>query len=571
MNVAIYARVSTVRQAEADLSIPDQLNRMRAWCRSNGYTIVAEYVEPGATATDDRRPVFQKMVDAATTKPYPFQAIIVHSRSRFFRDVYGALHYERQLEKAGARVMSITQPTTDDATGEMMRQMISMMDAYSSKENAKHTSRAMQENARRGFFNGSRAPFGYMAIETDVTGHKGKMRKRLVIHEEEAQVVRYIYDLYLHGSSGQTMGMKAIVEHLNAKGTWMRGHRWRVQKLAAVLSDLTYRGEYCFNMRDAKTKQVRPESEWVRTPIDPIVDEATFDAVRRLREQRDPKTPGGSTTYRQMMGPTLLGGKIRCTCCDCTMKLATGKGGRYRYYTCAKKVRVSFRACTTPNLPMEATDQLVLKRLAARLLVPERVTKILQDWLKYRAQEYDKSDAEAKRLSRALQAAEDGLNNLYAAVEQGKIALDSTLQTRINSLRDKREKVLIELALVQRERPSPQKLSPKQVEFACERMRTMLLDRDSGWGKKLLGLLVTDIRVESGSAKVTGSSAALEQLVSEMKAGTSPEVPISVPDWRGWRGSNPRPLASEANTLSTELQPRCAAAPDCRRFAGGFV
>ena len=34
-------------------------------------------------------------------------------------------------------------------------------------------------------------------------------------------------------------------------------------------------------------------------------------------------------------------------------------------------------------------------------------------------------------------------------------------------------------------------------------------------------------------------------------------VPTSVPNWRGWRGSNPRPSASEADTLSTELQPHC--------------
>lgn len=133
------------------------------------------------------------------------------------------------------------------------------------------------------------------------------------------------------------------------------------------------------------------------------------------------------------------------------------------------------------------------------------VTAILKAWLKHRAQEYDQSDVEAKRLNRALQATENGLNNLYQAVEQGLITLDSTLQASINALRDKREKVLQELTLIQRERPSPQKLSPRQVRFACERMREMLLDRESGWGKQLLGVLVTDIRVEPGAAKVSGS------------------------------------------------------------------
>jgi DNA invertase Pin-like site-specific DNA recombinase len=48
MIVALYAQVSTSKQAEKDLSIPDQLSQMRAWCRAFGHSVGAEYVEPGA-------------------------------------------------------------------------------------------------------------------------------------------------------------------------------------------------------------------------------------------------------------------------------------------------------------------------------------------------------------------------------------------------------------------------------------------------------------------------------------------------------------------------------------------
>jgi DNA invertase Pin-like site-specific DNA recombinase len=47
-------------------------------------------VEPGASATDDRRPEFQRMIDAATVKPPAFDVILVHSFSRFFRDQFPA-------------------------------------------------------------------------------------------------------------------------------------------------------------------------------------------------------------------------------------------------------------------------------------------------------------------------------------------------------------------------------------------------------------------------------------------------------------------------------------------------
>ncbi len=50
MAVALYARVSTTKQAEKDLSIPDQLRQMRDWCKKQGFAVAVEYIETGATA-----------------------------------------------------------------------------------------------------------------------------------------------------------------------------------------------------------------------------------------------------------------------------------------------------------------------------------------------------------------------------------------------------------------------------------------------------------------------------------------------------------------------------------------
>lgn len=177
MHVALYARVSTTRQAENDLSIPDQLRQLNEWAKANGHLAVQEYVEPGASATDDKRPVFQRMIADAMMKPPAFEAIIIHSLSRFFRDVIEFGVYERKLKKLGVVVISITQQTTDDSTGEMMRRIMSTFDEYQSKEISKHTSRAMKENARQGFFNGACPPFGYQAIHTDIPGSRGRTRK----------------------------------------------------------------------------------------------------------------------------------------------------------------------------------------------------------------------------------------------------------------------------------------------------------------------------------------------------------------------------------------------------------
>jgi site-specific DNA recombinase len=67
VRAAFYLRVSTGRQADSDLSIPDQRRQTKAYCASRGWEIAADYVEPGASATDDRRPEFQRMAIPAST------------------------------------------------------------------------------------------------------------------------------------------------------------------------------------------------------------------------------------------------------------------------------------------------------------------------------------------------------------------------------------------------------------------------------------------------------------------------------------------------------------------------
>ena len=99
MKAALYARVSTNRQAESDLSLPDQLSSMRAWCNKNEHVVEKEFAEPGASAMDDKRPEFQNMIADACSPQKPFDVILVHSLSRFFRDQIELCSYERKLRK----------------------------------------------------------------------------------------------------------------------------------------------------------------------------------------------------------------------------------------------------------------------------------------------------------------------------------------------------------------------------------------------------------------------------------------------------------------------------------------
>jgi site-specific DNA recombinase len=164
---ALYLRVSTGRQAANDVSIPSQRELTRGYCESQGWVVTEEFVEPGASATDDRRPEFQRMLEQATSPDRRFDVICVHAFSRFYRNGAEMELTIRKLRKNGVEVVSVTQPTGDDPSQQLMRQIIGIFDEYTSRENGKNVTRAMRESAKQGFWNGATPPLGYRIVEAN--------------------------------------------------------------------------------------------------------------------------------------------------------------------------------------------------------------------------------------------------------------------------------------------------------------------------------------------------------------------------------------------------------------------
>ena len=494
--------------------------------------MVNEYIELGASATDDKRPIFQHMISDAMEKPAKFEAIVIHSLSRFFRDGIEFGVYERKLIKNKVKVISITQPTTDDAGGEMMRRIINLFDEHQSKENSKHTSRAMKENARQGFFNGSRPPFGYKSTSTDTTGSHGRNKKKLEIDEIEASTVRTIYDLYLFGHRGKMMGQKEIGRHLTENGLLMRGKPWRVQKVHAVLSDSLYMGDYYFNVIDSKTNQKREPSEWVKTPIPAIIDSVKFEQVRVRRESRAPS----KISPNILSSPTLMTGLIKCGVCGASMTLATGKGGRYKYYKCTSRKNKGNHICTSANLPMEKTDQQVLQQLAEKVFSSARVQSMMTALRQNLRTTKEAQQEQINTLNRQLKNTEERQHRLLDAIETGIVGLDETVQQRAQQLKTSRDALIIQIANVRHEHLQPiEHIKASQVDAFAIALKNKLLAKDSTIAKSYLNLLVDKIVITEKIATVTGNYNALAKVaaLNSNKNGHLKQVPTLVSGWGG--------------------------------------
>jgi site-specific DNA recombinase len=536
IRAAIYVRVSTTRQAERDLSLPDQIAQCRAWCEAKGWQVAEVFSEPGASALDDDRPVFQELIFKATRPEQPFDHVVVHSLSRFSRDSLHSELYVRQLRKAGVSLVSITQDIGQDASGEFIRKVLNVFDEHQSRENAKHVHRAMMENARQGFWNGSRPPFGYGLRIAERRGTRDK--KVLVIDEAEAEIVREMFALAT-GAQSRPMGVKAIATHLNQRGVTRRGRPFMTGGVHAILTSTTYIGRHQFNRRDSRNGTVRPPSEWIELAVPAIIDQAAFDAVQRLLQSRNPKR----TPPRVANGPTLLAGLARCGHCGAAMIQNTGKGGAYRYYACSTKIKQGTAACPSKRIRMDRLDEQVIATVTAQALNPDYLTDLLQDYLKAAsARDQASKDKLAKLKAQATEAGA-AITRLLSLVETGAMAAaDPDLRDRLVGLRLRRDELSQQATALQRRIAEGE---PELTEDAIARLAAFLKEKLKNGSPELkqayARLVLSEVAVSDDAIRITGSKTRLAKAAAAEMADTPMGVLSFVREWRPRLDSNQRP------------------------------
>lgn len=539
---ALYLRVSTARQAEHDVSIPDQRRQGEAYCEARGYRLVETFVEAGASATNDRRPEFQRMIEAGTSKPAPFDVVVVHSFSRFFRDHFELEFYVRKLAKNGVKLVSITQEMGDDPMHVMMRQIMALFDEYQSKENAKHVLRAMNENARQGFWNGALPPVGYRIVAAEQRG--SKIKKKLEIDPLHADTVRLIYRLFLEGDgTSGAMGVKAIASHLNERRIFTRdGGRWGLAQIHAILTRTTYIGEHRFNTRSHKDREKKPESEVAIMAVPPLIDRDTFDTVQARLKSRNPMV----TPARVSSGPTLLTGICFCAKCGGAMTLRTGRGsagGTYRYYTCSTKARQGKTGCEGRTIPMDRLDHLVADHIEDRLLQPERLEVVLSSVLDRRQERTERRREHLAELHRRITETDQRLNRLYDAIESGVANLDDpALKERISGLKAIRDQAQtdadrIEAAL---DGAGHQVVTPEMIDAFARKARERLRLENGGYRRDHLRALAQRVEVADKEVRIMGSKSELLRTLVAASSGQSAAFGVhsSVLKWRARKDSN---------------------------------
>ena len=422
---ALYARVSSDRQ-DVDLSVSAQLRALKDYARANDYSVARQYVDEAESGRVADRPQFREMIEEGSKPNAPFEVILVWKFSRFTRKREHAVAFKSMLRRKGIRVVSITEHADDSPTGKLMEAIIESVDEFYSENLAEDVTRGMREAASRGFFLGSKAPFGYRRVKVS---DGMKERPTLEVDPATAPVVKEIFESSLSG-----YGLKEICRTLNDRGITNRGKRWYKGGLHYLLTNEAYTGTAVWG-RTTKVEKaqdpVRVEGAWPA-----LVSRGLFDAVQQAMRDRAPKVqrPG------RVGSKFLLSGLLKCGVCGRPYSGQGAKSGQFAYYVCGTLFREGAGTCSARYLNAPRVEDFIVEKIRERILTEETIVELV-------TLVAEEIDAMAGELSGRLEVIEAELRDvrkrlerLYEALETSELTLE-VLSPRIFSLRHREEQL----------------------------------------------------------------------------------------------------------------------------------
>ena len=422
---ALYARVSSDRQ-DVDLSVAAQLRALRDFAERDGYVVAREYIDEAESGRVADRPQFRKMLDEAQRADAPFQEILVWKFSRFTRKREHAVAFKSMLRRRGIRVTSITEHADDTPTGKLMEAIIESVDEFYSENLAQEVTRGMREAASRGFFLGSRAPYGYRRVKVD---DGGKERPTLEIDLAAAPIVQEMFE-----RSARGQGLKEICKDLQERGITKSGKRWQKNMLHYVLTNEAYTGTAVWGKTAKDGKE--PDPVRVTDAWPAIISRELFDAVQAALHARAPKVQSPARTGSKF----LLSGLLRCGRCGKPYTGQSAKSGRFAYYVCNKLLREGAGACDAQYLNATRMEDNVVANIMGRILNEQTITELVQ----LVAEEVDGMAAEHASQLTIVEADLDDvrrrLEKLYDALENSDLTYEA-LSPRILKLRQQEDQL----------------------------------------------------------------------------------------------------------------------------------
>ena len=303
----IYMRVSTEDQAREGFSLPEQKERLEAYCKFNGYKIIEYYTDAGISAkTGNHRPEYDRMLeDGKQGKINMIIALKLDRITRSTRDWETLMDY---LEKYNINIAFVNDDiNTTTANGKMVSRIMMSVSQNEIERTSERTIIGLEGAIKQGHIP-ARAPLGYKHID-----------KKLVPDPLTKDIVIRIYNLYFEGLTYNTIAKIFNKEKVLDKTNW------KDTSILKIITNVIYKGDY---IQGKTTRNPR----YFPDVVEPIVSKELWDSCQ-VQKKKNQRNYMRSQTYIFLQ-------KLKCP--KCGRILAGGASHKikadkwYYYYRCEK-------------------------------------------------------------------------------------------------------------------------------------------------------------------------------------------------------------------------------------------
>ena len=507
MKAAIYARVSTERQAERG-TIGSQVQALQAHVTAAGAELAGEYCDDGCSGARLDRPGLDALRDAAEAGL--FELVYCLSPDRLARSYAYQVLILDELARFGVTVAFTDAPglDQDDPQARLLTQVQGVIAEYERAKIGERYRRGKLFRARAGEVISWKAPYGYRRVPRGPDGPA-----HLEIFEPEAAVVRRIF---AERAAGTTI--RQICRQLNADAVpTPTGSRavWGVSTVNRLLRNEAYIGRVYFNRTEAvpdrrpghHSRQVpRPRAEWIAISCPAIIADQTFEAAGKVSTDNAKWSP-----RRAEPGAWLLRGLVKCGPCGVGTschKMRGRNGTWHRYYYCHNhdplRAGGQDRRCPERNIRADALDEFVFSQVRAALLDPGLLLAGEQAIAIHAPVPDDQLlAAELARLDRKLEAARGEHNRLIDIYQAGLIEMPE-LQRRAAAITARQRELEHNHANLASQRADLARGNRlrRGVEGFAARVTAVAGQLNPAQRQNLLRLLIEDVQVTGWHVKI---------------------------------------------------------------------
>jgi len=465
----IYTRVSTSMQVEG-YSLDAQKEKLKRYAEFQEMTIVGEYSDEGKSGKNiDGRPKFRKMLEDIESGKDDVDFVLVFKLSRFGRNAADVLGSLQRMQDNDVNLICVEDGI--DSSKDSGKLMISVLSAVAEIERENilvQTMEGRRQKAREGKWNGGFAPYGYELVDGE-----------LLIAEDEAEIIRIIFDKFVH----TTMGVSSIATYLNQQGYVKKKRQnntldmFSANFVKKVLDNPIYYGKVAYGRRkNEKIPGTRNQYHVVKQESYPVYDgihesivpEELWKQAQKKRQETGVKCEKTHSLDHE----NILSGILRCPVCGSGMygnvnRKRKKDGSAYKdyyYYACKhrrvvdghncgykkqwgqEKVEAAVEEVIKKLVQNPKFEQAIREKIGARIDTDELENELgnLRNKLKQLngaktrlGQQMDSLDISDKHYNRKYQDMEDRLYKLYDDIDAVETGIDE-VETRMENVRQQK-------------------------------------------------------------------------------------------------------------------------------------